>query len=74
MDAGYDFESIYQQLQTMNAHGNIAYNKRNERETLGLNEHFPPTCVREHSFDMKAMMISTVPLNMYGQKNVTNAH
>jgi transposase len=50
MDAGYDFVQIYQQLLNMKAYGIIAYNKRNEGEMIGFDEHFAPTCVREHSY------------------------
>src|SRR5699024_8114616 len=28
----------------------IAYNKRNEGEPIGFDEHFAPTCFREHSY------------------------
>jgi transposase len=48
MDAGYDFVPIYQQLLNMKAYGIIAYNKRNEGEMIGFDEHFAPTCVREY--------------------------
>ena len=50
LDAGYDHEPIYAQLLQMNAHGIIAYNKRREPEMVGFDEHFAPTCVREHSY------------------------
>ena len=50
MDAGYDFEPIYQQVYQMNQQSIIAYNKRNEPEPLGFDKHFAPTCVREHSY------------------------
>ena len=50
LDAGYDYEAIYKQLHQMNAKAIIAYNKRNEGEILGFDEHFAPTCVREHSY------------------------
>ncbi|MFC0472209.1 transposase, partial [Halalkalibacter kiskunsagensis] len=50
MDAGYDFEPIYEQIHRMGQHSVIAYNKRNEREIVGFDEHFAPTCVREHSY------------------------
>lgn len=49
LDAGYDYEAIYKQLHQMNAKAIIAYNKRNEGESLGFDENFAPTCVREHS-------------------------
>lgn len=58
MDAGYDYMPIYQQAHSMEAHAIIAYNKRNEGEMMGFNEHFAPTCVREHS-DTIAMTKST---------------
>ncbi|MBP2243378.1 transposase [Cytobacillus eiseniae] len=50
LDAGYDYEAIYKQLHNMKAKAIIAYNKRNEGEALGFDEHFAPTCVREHSY------------------------
>lgn len=50
MDAGYDFEPIYEQIHRMGHQSNIAYNKRNEREMIGYDEHFAPTCFREHSY------------------------
>jgi transposase len=50
MDAGYDYVPIYQQLLNIKAYGIIAYNKRNEGEIIGFDEHFAPTCVREHSY------------------------
>lgn len=50
MDKGYDYKPIYQQLQEMNLHAVIAYNPRQEGEVIGFDEHFAPTCVREHSY------------------------
>jgi transposase len=50
MDAGYDFEPIYTQIHRMKHHAIIAYNKRNEPESMGFDKHFAPTCVREHSY------------------------
>jgi transposase len=50
LDAGYDYEAIYTQLHRMKAKAIIAYNKRNEGELLGFDEHFAPTCVWEHSY------------------------
>jgi transposase len=50
MDAGYDFIPIYQQLFRMDAHSIIGYNKRGEGEISGYDQHFAPTCVREHSY------------------------
>jgi transposase len=50
MDAGYDFEPIYQQIHDRGHHAIIAYNKRNEPEPIGFDKHFAPTCVREHSY------------------------
>lgn len=50
MDAGYDYEPIYQQIHRMGHQSNIAYNKRNEREMIGYDQHFAPTCFREHSY------------------------
>lgn len=50
MDAGYDYEPIYQQVYQMNQQSIIAYNKRNEPEPLGFDKHFAPTCVREHAY------------------------
>lgn len=50
MDKGYDYTPIYQQLQKTNLHAVIAYNPRREGEVIGFDEHFAPTCVREHSY------------------------
>lgn len=50
MDAGYDYESIYKQIREADAHSIIAYNRRREAELVGFDEHFAPTCVREHSY------------------------
>lgn len=50
MDAGYDYEAIYRQVRKMKAHAVIAYNRRREPELVGFDEHFAPTCVREHSY------------------------
>jgi transposase len=50
MDAGYDFEPIYEQIHRIGLQSVIAYNKRNEPEPEGFNKHFAPTCVREHSY------------------------
>ena len=50
MDAGYDYEPIYQQVRQAGAHAIIAYNKRREPEPIGFDEYFAPTCVREHSY------------------------
>ncbi len=50
MDAGYDYPAIYQQVYNMGAHSVIAYNKRNEPEPEGFDQHFAPTCVREYSY------------------------
>lgn len=50
MDAGYDYPAIYQQIHRMGAQSVIAYNKKNEPEPEGFDQHFAPTCVREHSY------------------------
>jgi hypothetical protein len=50
MDAGYDYEPIYEQVHRMGQQSVIAYNKRNEGELLGYDKHFAPTCFREHSY------------------------
>jgi len=50
MDAGYDFEPIYEQVHRMDQQSVIAYNKRNEGEPIGFDKHFAPTCFREHSY------------------------
>ncbi|MEK3986379.1 IS1182 family transposase [Paenibacillus sp. FSL K6-3166] len=50
MDAGYDYEPIYKQIRKAKAHAIIAYNRRREPELEGFDEHFAPTCVREHSY------------------------
>jgi transposase len=50
MDAGYDYEPIYEQVHRMGHQAVIAYNKRNESELEGFDKHFAPTCFREHSY------------------------
>lgn len=50
MDAGYDYEPIYTQVNQMGHQSVIAYNKRNEPEPIGFDQHFAPTCFREHSY------------------------
>lgn len=50
MDAGYDYKPIYEQIHRMGQHAVIAYNKRNEGDMLGFDQHFAPTCFREHSY------------------------
>lgn len=50
MDAGYDYEPIYEQIHLMGHQSVIAYNKRNEPELVGFDKHFAPTCFREHSY------------------------
>jgi transposase len=50
MDAGYDYEAIYEQVYRMGSQSIIAYNKKNEPEPIGFDRHFAPTCVREHSY------------------------
>ena len=49
-DAGYDYEAIYRQIAHQDMKAVIPYVKRNEPELLGFDEHFRPTCVREHSY------------------------
>lgn len=50
MDADYDYMPIYTQLYRMKTQSVITYNKKNEQELIGYNEHFGPTCVREHAY------------------------
>ena len=50
MDAGYDYDPIYEQVHRMGHQSIIAYNKRNEPEPVGFNKHYAPTCLREHSY------------------------
>ncbi|MBP1997102.1 transposase [Paenibacillus eucommiae] len=50
LDAGYDYEPIYKQIREAGAQANIAYNRRRESQIEGFDEHFAPTCVREHSY------------------------
>src|SRR5690625_2206998 len=50
MDAGYDYEPIYEQVYLMGQQSVIAYNKRNESEPIGFDKHFAPTCFREHPY------------------------
>jgi len=50
MDAGMIFEPIYKQVYQMRHQSAIAYNKRNEPETVGFDKHFAPTYFLEHSY------------------------
>ena len=50
MDAGYDYEPIYEQIHRMGHQSVIAYNKRHEPEPEGFDKYFAPTCFREHSY------------------------
>ncbi len=50
MDAGYDYDAIYEQVHRMGNQSVIAYNKKNESEPIGFDKHFAPTCFREHSY------------------------
>ncbi len=50
MDAGYDYEAIYEQVHRMKGYSIIAYNKKNESDPIGFDENFAPTCVREYSY------------------------
>src|SRR5699024_6387295 len=50
MDAGYDYEAIYKKVYQMGQQSIIAYNKRNEPELIGFDQHFAPTCFREPSY------------------------
>jgi transposase len=50
MDAGYDYTPIYQQLFKWTHIQLLLNNKRNEGEMEGYDQHFAPTCVREHSY------------------------
>ncbi|KYG91190.1 transposase [[Bacillus] sp. KCTC 13219] len=49
-DAGYDYEAIYRQIWIHGMKPVIPYVKRREGEMVGFDEHFRPTCVREHSY------------------------
>ena len=50
MDAGYDYNPIYEQIHRMGNQSVIAYNKKNEGDPIGFDKHFAPTCFREHSY------------------------
>jgi hypothetical protein len=50
MDAGYDYVPIYEQVHRMGNPSVIAYNKKNEGESVGFDKHFAPTCFQEHSY------------------------
>ncbi len=50
LDAGYDYDPIYQQLADQGLQAVIPYNRRNEGEIIGFDDNFAPTCVLEHSY------------------------
>lgn len=49
-DAGYDYEPIYRQALHQTMRAVIPYNVRREGDMIGFDQHFRPTCVREHSY------------------------
>ena len=44
------FKAVYQQVMHQNAQAIIANNPRKEREAIGYDKQFAPTCVRENSY------------------------
>lgn len=50
LDAGYDFEAVYKQVQMIGAKPLIDYNKRNEKPIDGKDEQFRPVCKEGHSY------------------------
>lgn len=50
LDAGYDFEAVYKQVQAIGAKPLIDYNKRNEKPIEGKDEHFRPVCKEGHAY------------------------
>lgn len=50
MGSGYDYATLYEQVHRMENQSVIAYNMKNERGSLGFDEHFVNTCFREHSY------------------------
>jgi transposase len=50
LDAGYDFEAVYKQVQAIGAKPLIDYNKRNEKTIEGKDEYFRPVCKEGHAY------------------------
>lgn len=50
MDAGYDYEPIYEEVRKRKAQAITAYNRKREAEMMGYDAYFAPTCVREHAY------------------------
>lgn len=50
LDAGYDFEAVYKQVQAIGAKPLIDYNKRNEKPIAGKDKHFRPVCNEGHAY------------------------
>ena len=73
-DAGYDYAPIYQQLSNQNLQAVIPYNRRNEGEVIGFDEHFAPTCVLEHSYRYDSFDLKYKSPNIHARKNVEPVH
>lgn len=73
-DAGYDYEPIYKQALAQTMHVVIPYNIRNAGEMVGFDEHFRPTCVREHSYRYDILTQSIINLNSHSRRNVHRVH
>src|SRR5699024_1374936 len=50
MDAGYDYETIYEQVHRMGQQTVIAYNTRSEGERIGVDKRYDTICFRDHSY------------------------
>ncbi|MFB7120722.1 hypothetical protein ACWOMK_28980 [Bacillus thuringiensis] len=59
LDASYDYEAIYVHLHRLKAKALIAYNKQNEGELLGFDEHSPKHAYENIHTDMTAWMKHT---------------
>lgn len=70
MDAGYDYEPIYEQIHRLGLQSVIVYNKRNESEPEGSINISPPHVSGSIPISMTAFTPSMKLLNTHVQKNV----
>lgn len=59
IDVGCDYETNYKQVYQMKGFSIIAYNKSNVSDNL--DEHFEPTCIKEHSYRYDRFDINIKP-------------
>jgi hypothetical protein len=58
MDAGYDYEPIYQEARKSKSQAITAYNRKREREMEGFDAHLHPPAFGSMLTAMKATMLA----------------